>query len=388
MAKNAFVILSVLVWLIFSCDIKTQSHSEESIGPDTLFISDEDNSEFLDLYTYFDRHEVIPLETKQESILNRVDKVYFHKDLIFILDRIQNGVFIFNEEGKFVFNVINIGKGPGEYLSLTDVVIDEDQNQIVLYADRPGKVIFLNLDGSFIREEVVSGYQGEMILSDEKLAFFKVKADVENYFSTFGRESGNLLTNSERIPSLQRQFTRSKVYPLISHTNNGSYCCGPLDNHLFHVNDGKIDLRYVLDFGEHNLPESFPDFATNENVFNICINNDYGSYVNNFMEFPNLIAFQYLSKKWMVLYDKKTGQSEITHSLSDPITNIHINSFISHNSNDNFILTVKEPRSYILQAKYFPERMSDDLINSDLVQVGLSIKETDNPVLIKYYLKE
>lgn len=71
------------------------------------------------------------LETTKESLIDKVDKIIFYNDKIFIMDKkISKAIFVFDLQGKFLFKISNIGKGIGEYITLTDFIVNNDNVEI------------------------------------------------------------------------------------------------------------------------------------------------------------------------------------------------------------------------------------------------------------------
>ncbi|MGY6560157.1 MAG: 6-bladed beta-propeller, partial [Nitritalea sp.] len=94
-------------------------------------------------------HFVVPLETTDASLIGKLDKAIRHEDKIFVLDSdLAKTVFCFDLDGKFLFKLGRLGKGPGEYRELRDIVLYPSTNEIgVLDGD---KIIWYNTgDGSF-----------------------------------------------------------------------------------------------------------------------------------------------------------------------------------------------------------------------------------------------
>ena len=86
----------------------------------------------------------IQLETNDESIIGRIDKVITHKNRIFILDKeLSKSIYIFTAKGRYLNKIAKIGQGPGEYIALDDitltgneiVILDIDQEKLIYYLD-------------------------------------------------------------------------------------------------------------------------------------------------------------------------------------------------------------------------------------------------------------
>ncbi len=70
----------------------------------------------------------IPLETNKSSLIGSIDKLLYKNNHFYILDKRQNEIFIFNQKGKYVSSIKQKGEGPGEYLELIDMDVDNEGN--------------------------------------------------------------------------------------------------------------------------------------------------------------------------------------------------------------------------------------------------------------------
>lgn len=73
--------------------------------------------------------EYIPLETTDACLLGDIHKVIYKNDKFYILDRKRNrGVYIFDKDGRYLSSIQKQGEGPGEYIELMDMDVDEGEN--------------------------------------------------------------------------------------------------------------------------------------------------------------------------------------------------------------------------------------------------------------------
>jgi hypothetical protein len=111
-----------------------------------------------DLDVYHDKPFLInpsfvKLETTKESLIGFTSKLIISNDLIFVLDnRIAKALFVFNKDGKFLYKIRNIGKGPGEILDIRDFDI---RNNTIYILDF-NKILKYNLQGEFLNERNTS----------------------------------------------------------------------------------------------------------------------------------------------------------------------------------------------------------------------------------------
>ena len=54
--------------------------------------------------------EIIPLETKDECLVNEADKILYKNGIYYILDRQGNSLFLFDSDGKFISKILKKGE--------------------------------------------------------------------------------------------------------------------------------------------------------------------------------------------------------------------------------------------------------------------------------------
>lgn len=79
------------------------------IDPENFSV-DLDLSEILD-----DSIEIIPLETTEECLISKINRIEFYQDKIFVSDKANAKIFVFTSEGKYLKSIGTQGGGPGEY---------------------------------------------------------------------------------------------------------------------------------------------------------------------------------------------------------------------------------------------------------------------------------
>jgi len=87
--------------------------------------------ESYDLYDTYKSVEIIPLETTSESLFAGVEQAVVNGDDIYVLAEMSKlsldaKVMQFKKDGSFVRQIGTIGEGPGEYLSIAQIVLAND----------------------------------------------------------------------------------------------------------------------------------------------------------------------------------------------------------------------------------------------------------------------
>ena len=108
-----YYILSIIL-LFFPCSEVCDSDVYE------IKILKGTNQKELLLSSFVENIKIVPLETKDECLISQIDKIRIFKDEIYILDKMNNAVFIYGIDGKHHRTLFKVGNGPGEYLQLMD----------------------------------------------------------------------------------------------------------------------------------------------------------------------------------------------------------------------------------------------------------------------------
>jgi hypothetical protein len=90
--------------------------------------------------------KIISFETTEQSLLYNIDEICFWKSKIIVFTR--NKLCVFDNAGKFLFNVSGKGNGPEEYASLANFFVQDES--INLFDSDTKRILSFNADGRFI----------------------------------------------------------------------------------------------------------------------------------------------------------------------------------------------------------------------------------------------
>jgi len=99
--------------------------------------------------------DYIPLETTKDSYITMVFRLIKTSENLLVLDYNNmkyTRLLIFDINGSFKKLIQNEGKGPGEYVSISDFTFDPVNKLIVILDSYQKKVLHFSLSGEFIRE--------------------------------------------------------------------------------------------------------------------------------------------------------------------------------------------------------------------------------------------
>jgi hypothetical protein len=145
-----FLVLCCVNILLSGC----HSLSDKGVQGD-VHIANFDNIGLKQEFIYsslFDSVKIIPLSDKG-PILSRVAKMEtFHSNFVILDSEQAKGVYLFDQDGNYLYRYGNVGFGPEDYQSCEDFAIDEDKSMIYIYDRISEKLIAYNLkNGDYIK---------------------------------------------------------------------------------------------------------------------------------------------------------------------------------------------------------------------------------------------
>lgn len=138
--------MKLYILLFFSIILISCSNSKKNNSVKTVAFNKENLSDFL--LKKKDSMEVIQLETKENSLINEIERIYFPKNRILIYDRKK--ILLFDKQGKFISEIGKKGRGPEEYLQLTSMIFDADSQQVEIFDNTKRTLFIYNLEGDLV----------------------------------------------------------------------------------------------------------------------------------------------------------------------------------------------------------------------------------------------
>jgi len=106
----------------------------------------------------------IPLETSPECLIPEISKVEIVDSYIFV--NATKSLLLFDIDGKFIRQIGSEGRGPEEYLSVSDFCVDKEQDEI--YIISAPKLLIFGFNGVLKESVKLSFRPSQIILKDKK----------------------------------------------------------------------------------------------------------------------------------------------------------------------------------------------------------------------------
>jgi hypothetical protein len=333
--------------------------------------------------------EYIKLETKPECLIGNIARLYIFQNKFIIWDgKPKATIFFFNSNGRYLFKIQRSGKGPGEYIGVQDMFVDEQNGNIVVYDASQAKIIMFSIDGNFIKE-----------IDNTLLPMaFSAKDDSSFWFYSMG---------FVRVPQLETQYNLLHVakdgrtvlsyhFPFNPNTDDFFHKSFYNDNGYFLFNYSYCDTIYSIN-DSNIIPFIFIDFNKSRQLEELSridlrlagersriIQSENFARLHEVMANDKLLFIRYANSsfQYKLMYSFLTKKLLHIRYLINDIDDVPLNLHPKKLKGSKLYLTV-DPIDII---EYFARSKSSD--EKDIPTFLNDIRIDDNPILAILKLKE
>lgn len=385
--KN-FIVKSILLLCIhvvfFQCQMKKEgSHAMlvEVNGNDVINCNISEVTDTIDvpLSDIINNCEVIPLETNDSSLFESVYHVGISDNFIAIHSRGRMPIKLFSRKGKFIRNIGAIGRGPGEFTSLSGIQLDEPADRIYLTPfGRAKEIIAYNFEGEtqksvpliykqtkckvYIEEDVVTVLSMPFKVNDMKPIPIAYQQTIAGKLIKEVKAPEHLLINPKNEKGQNVGFNSE----LFSFHNSGAY-----DRFVMAYGSQELDTLHHYDTDKNKLVPKFVASFSDKKHGNF-------SYEFRSHYYTRIFGKKYKGKK--VIVNKKTLKSDFFNINNDFYGGYRVNKF--YMSNNGMFISSILPIDLIADLKIALKR--DDLsadARKKIEALQKTLNENDNEVL-------
>ena len=357
--------------------------------------------------------EYIPLETNSEAVVGKIffDRIFYEKGFFYLMEQ-NRTIIIHDNDGKY-FNKINkLGRGPQEYDAAFTVDIDLKTGNISVLASN--KIIEYSLDGDFKK---VMNYKDNGFLSKHYITRF-IKSDLKYFLlSTINdrsQHSGFLIDSTARLllsveypgEDYEKVTTYSALLsimnPMIFRHKNAVRIKNGLNKYILTINeDNSIDTAYIFNFGKYApdplkrdhfryhapfIYSQFPIFECDQYLFMTFHTGSLSDRPAKMFR-KGGVEGEYDYNFECSVFNKKTGEFQFI--LQPEINQLgFVEDFEGgpavwpkYVSSDGYMITY-------MYAHEFKAHAETHEVSERFKQIAHSLKDTDNPVIVRVKLKQ
>lgn len=379
MMNKTNILLSVLCLLICSCNniVKKGDTNEKSISVNLENIS---NPNFKEI---FNSIEICPLETNDSSLIGNffnTKKAFYIPNKYYVVIDDNYIIHLFNMKGEAISNSSKqIGQGPQEYYILQDVVYNYYNNTFDIL-DPFGYISTYDINFNFISKNKIK--------AETKDRFRKLFALNKNQYILFDNAEKGVFTiydlsknkTIKKTPYIGLIAESTAIISPFNLSRNILYFTPPeINNHLFIYNENEMDLTpyYYIEGGNNSIDK------TDLSQFNSV--EERSEFI--LRDSPKYSAIDRLCNEKYII-STYIKQQELFINIYNIETNNNKTFKKDKNISPNLpsFFSIEGETAYaIIYPSDIDQFTDNDLItNKNILQ---TIKEDDNPCIIKYKIK-
>jgi len=390
-------------------------HQHNTVDSDIILIDANKKYPALDL-KLSDIAEISYIPLKTEGVIfgypGASRRLFVYRDKIFIADRFRSDpkLIVYDHTGNPIQIIGSYGRGPGEYVGLSDFVVDTLTNEVIIYDDHQRKLIVYGIDGKFKREKSLKEINRdqkqltaiEMINDNFLLAYNGRSITVHNKDFNAGDipvgKAGQIVPTGKPIMIIDKQtltetsslnFEYAKpglwdvlcIMYYLTTLREGVYITNERSDTIYFMNRN-LELipkfRDVTDYGGLHVARLFPTAETERYVFFTTELGDQQGLIKDFNPIPR--KFLVFDKKTQKIFRINNGLSEKREWDDCSIAMLHKQIAFNQYTltlNHNYASTFFSPEFLHEHYNQLPE---------ELKAITKNLKIDDNPVvmLIKF----
>jgi hypothetical protein len=393
-----FIFTLAIAIILLSCDSKIKKEKRADIECIKLTLPEKIDN-LIQLDSVFLKRKVIPLESSDNCLIGEITKILFYRERMFILDK-SIKLLAFDMNGKYLFNVGQEGRGPGEYASIRDFDIDETGN---IYMLAYQKILQYDKDGKYLKTFRLN------LVSENSEIFcnpleFAVKKDGNFYI--WGGSFG-IKDNSEGKFFAMYEITKdgkviNKYFPLKYNSTQGferhrftrySHLLLIEPNYgvdtIYSIDNQGLKPRYYIDFGNKKMKIRVPEGFGSLREFKLKVDQLFYHNVHACIETDEWLYFRFdhKMKRYNVYYAKKLGKAFVSNYKTDSgldgpvlITAMLENDLVGYCNPQHIVKSINEVKT--------KGNLNLSANGKEIIKNLNNLKPTDNPVLFVCSMKK
>jgi len=324
---------------------------------------------------------MVPLETTPNCLLTSISQVDEADGKLFILDADRTrGLFVFSKEGRFLYKIGTLGKGPGEFTDLSTFSFSLDQKTVYLCPQSQKKLIAFNTDGHWICDIPTADYYSDaQFLSDNQY----VLVNRRGYYFRIG----DLKTQTYRDTIKWSSGLVSVGGRLLYRNVQGGYLYSATGSDtIYYIDKQSVIPKYRIDFGPNAV--SAKDLMASRFAGHTI---------------PNLLAQEgpYLETGELFYFNMMRENGAGKYLMDAVFRNNQTGELIRVQDDDVLFLASQHASGLTLQNEFVTAidagrfmTKADSVLNNrqfvcpEAVKAQIrQLKEDDNPVIVFYTLK-
>lgn len=396
--RNQFLLFSLLCLFLCDCTFK-QNENKTSSDIETISITDFETT-YGKLSDFAEEVKMIPLEFTDKSILGEIKKVVMSDEFIFIMERTnQEGVYVFNHVGKFLYRIGTRGQGPGEFINLFDFSINEEDQLIYLFDQPRTKILVFTFDNKFIKDIPMNYYASRFEYQNGLFYLYKEHASYGSplYSLVIKDQNGDLV---EKYYPMAKNADAMYIHDCIFRKReNDILFAQDLNDSVFVLSKKELLPRYYIDYKDRTMSnEDRRDIKFRVRPpINIILEKKTLGGISDIFEINDKVFIKNVNIiiPMLTVYDKKKKEINTFQYLEDDFLFIATKHPIGQYK--NYLLSLQDQETIQLSMDYFDIWIKEGHLDKNkskeikkMIEEKLPDRNTGecNPILFMIKVKE
>jgi hypothetical protein len=374
-----------LIIIIITLSLGCNNQNQDKPGSIDLLSNAKD--EITNLSKIASEVKYIPLKTSENSLISYIHDIKTDNARIYVF--ILEKILCFDKKGEFLFKLENKGRGPEEYTNIYDWDISPENNLLLLLSKK--RLLMFNItENNFIFLKSLSlrdEFSKADFVPEENIILLSSFSSVgnehfRNVFINFNGDTINVRPNYYKFTPLKNAgfaFSWSNIHYKY---NNSIFFKEVTCDTIFTLSQNNKIKPYMILNSHETSPstDTFKNFSTN--IFFERTN------VQSIMEVSRYIIYRLLYKKSpsFGIYNKVTKKQNIisaeTFLKDDMIGGLNFEPKFCYDNKLYSWIEAFTLKNYVDSENFMQSQVKNPKAKKALKELGDTLKETDNPVLI------
>ncbi len=385
------------------CFCNTACTGQNQIDFTRISINPE-NAETLKYSEIYSKIEILPIETDTGFLIDEVQKLIVEKDKYFF--QCNNKILVFNSNGHPLYKIDNVGKGPGEYIVIGDIILDD--SSLELFDSKQRKIIQFDENGRYLNEWRCGIDAYSFVKLNYNLYAFYVGAggyynNTNKKLLVYSKKKGKVIDGFIETPEYEMEYMHfADLINFQQYKEDVNFLYSFNDTIYAIAGDG-VSPRYFIDFGKYRLPHRYLEgkYSGIEAFFSDCLKSGSAFKLMGFFESDEYIisSFFYSGSNYIhFYYSKRNSNAKVVDAYYDDLL---IKGIEFKTSFYNLPFAIKDNKTYTVINAYELMAKIDSLKckvpmrdweiflekNPEIMELYNKISIDSNPVLLIGSLK-
>lgn len=302
--KLSNILIFCITIIVCGCHNANKSDYSSS---EVIKVNPSEAEDFVNLSEIADSIKCIKLQLDSSDVMGKVREIVIREKYIYAMDVSQQCIFVFDKDGRFVSKLNKRGEGPGEYLWMGPVFIDEEEDYIEvveLKGSSSRLMKYSNIDFIFLGETPFPDVRFNSCKKNEGYYYFSTQ-HLDNIVNK--KETNASLIVSDSLGQLVTLFDKkiitngSSFSPNIesfSRNESGELFVSLMyDNTFYKLKKDSIIPVCNIDFGRYEMDNLIGDESVKEQLKYIADNDKLAFFPVLNMNNDNVFSFSYYFKE-------------------------------------------------------------------------------------------